>query len=97
MDGNSFTDLVNFFFKDSQKPQLLLLFLFFFKDLQFLRNLQQNNGDFYFGPVFIYRPKSGIRSGITGMTPVRPVFKPERNTSVPVPAKVPVWYTWKKG
>ena len=36
-------------FKDLQKPQLLLLFLFLFKYLQFLRNLQ-NNGGFLFRP-----------------------------------------------
>ena len=45
----------------------------------------------------IWYPKFGIRSGIAGMTPVWPVFKLERNTSVPVPAKVLVRYTWGKG
>ena len=59
---------------------------------QFLWNLQQNKVDFYFGPGSIFRPKSSICSGIAGMTLVRPVFKPEWNTSVPVPAKVPVRY-----
>ena len=58
--------------------------------------------DFYsssktFNFLEIQFPKFGIRFGIAGMTPVRPVFKPERIISVPVPAKVPVRYTWGKG
>ena len=58
--------------------------------------------DFYsssktFNFLEIRYPKFGIRSGIAGMTLVRLVFKLERNTSVLVPAKVPVWYTWGKG
>ena len=84
-------DKWNYFFKDSQKHQLLLLFLFFFKDLQFLRNIQQSNGYFHFGPVSIYQLKFGICSGIARMTSVWLVFKSERNTSIPIPAKVPVW------
>ena len=55
--------------------------------------------DFYsssktFNFLEIRYPKFGIRSSIAGMTPVRPVFKSERNTSILVPAKVPVRYTW---
>ena len=58
--------------------------------------------DFYsssktFNFLEIRYPKFGIRSDIAEMTPVRPVFKPERNTSIPVLAKVPERYTWGQG
>ena len=58
--------------------------------------------DFYsssktFNFLEIRYPKFGIHSDIAEMTPVRPVFKPERNTSILVLAKVSVRYTWRKG
>ena len=58
--------------------------------------------DFYsssktFNFLEIQYPKFGIHSDIAEMTPVRPVFKPERNTSILVLAKVSVRYTWRKG
>ena len=37
-----------------------------------------------------FTSQSSILSGIAEMTPVQPVFKPERNTSISVPAKVSV-------
>ena len=37
-----------------------------------------------------FTSQSSILSGITGMTLVQPVFKPERNTSISVQAKVSV-------
>ena len=56
-------------FQRFTKPQLLLLFLFFFKDLQILRNLPQNKGGFYFGwyihllaEIWYYRNDFGTAS-----------------------------------
>ena len=73
--------------RDTRKMHQIVKFV---NKLSYVSEKLQRNLCFCFGPVYIFRPKSGISVSTAETLPVLLVFKPIRNEDVFVPFQAPV-------